>query len=89
MENKYISVNWKGVEYDIEYKRTKYVLLFTDKKNGARVAFVKKDGALGVYVNDTYSNPEMWENYPRLKGTNAYSLAPEQVKIFIEWLCEK
>lgn len=71
--------------YEIEYKMTDEVLFFKDK-DGASVGFVKKDGALSVYVNDKYSNPKMWKKYPRLKGTNAYTLAPEQVEIFLEWL---
>ncbi len=83
-----IKIKLKEKEYDIEYKRTKTVLYFNDK-DGASMGFVKKDGALSVFVNDKYSNPKMWEKYPRLKGTNAYTLAPEQVKIFLEWFNER
>lgn len=85
MEHKNIKVRVKAKTYDVEYKRTKDVLYFNDE-NGASIGFVKKNGRLGVYVNDKYSNPDMWEKYPLLQGTNAYTLAPEQVKMFLEWL---
>ena len=85
MEHKNIKVRVKAKTYDVEYKRTKDVLYFNDK-DGAAMGFVKMDGRLGVYVNDKYSNPDMWEKYPPLQGTNAYTLAPEQVKMFLEWL---
>jgi len=88
MEHKNIKLKFKGKKYDIEYKRTKSFLYFNDK-NGASIAFIKSKGSiLGVYVNDKYSNPEMWKKYPSLKGTNAYTLAPKQIKIFLEWFNE-
>ena len=87
MEHKNIRLELKGKKYDIEYKRTQSVLYFNDK-DGASIGFVKDKGRLSVFVNDKYSNPKMWEKYPRLKGTNAYTLAPEQVKIFMEWFNE-
>ena len=87
MEHKNIRLELKGKKYDIEYKRTKNVLYFNDKK-GASIGFVKDKGRLSVFVNDKYSNPKIWEKYPRLKGTNAYTLAPEQIKIFMEWFNE-
>ena len=82
---KNINLKYNGKKYDIEYKRTKNVLYFNDK-NGASIGFVKVRGSLSVFVNDKYSNPKMWKKYPNLKGTNAYTLAPEQIKIFIDWL---
>ena len=87
MEHKNIKLESGGEKYDIEYKRTQSVLYFNDK-DGASIGFVKDKGRLSVFVNDKYSNPKMWEKYPRLKGTNAYTLAPEQVKIFMEWFNE-
>ena len=75
-------------EYDIEYKQTDTFLYFNDK-DGASIAFLKGDGKLHIYVNDKYSNPKMWKEYPTLKGTNAYVLTPEQVKIFFDWFKEK
>jgi hypothetical protein len=84
---KNINLKYNGKKYDIEYKRTKNVLYFNDK-NGASIGFVKVRGSLSVFVNDKYSNPKMWKKYPRLKGTNVYTLAPKQVKIFIEWFYE-
>jgi hypothetical protein len=87
MEHKNIKLELEGKKYDIEYKQTKNVLYFNDK-NGASIGFVKRKGHLGCFVNDKYSNPKMWKKYPRLKGTNAYTLAPEQVKIFLEWFNE-
>ncbi len=83
-KQKNIKLEMGGVKYDIGYKRTKDVLYFNDK-DGASIGFVKKDGALSVFVNDKYSNPKMWKKYPSLNGTNAYTLAPKQVKIFLEW----
>ena len=71
--------------YDVEYKRTKDVLYFNDEE-GASIGFVKKYGVLCVLVNDKYSNPDMWKKHPRLKGTNAYTLSPKQVKMFLDWL---
>jgi hypothetical protein len=88
MKKENISLKLEGKKYDIEYKQTKYVLYFNDK-NGAFIGFVKGKGRLSIYVNDKYSNPEMWKKYPRLKGTNAYTLAPKQVKIFLEWFNDK
>ena len=88
MKHKNIRLELKGKKYDIEYKQTKNVLYFNDK-NGASIGFVKRKGHLGCFVNDKYSNPKMWKKYPRLKGTNAYTLAPEQVKIFLEWFNER
>ncbi len=85
MEHENIKLELRGKKYDIEYKQTKNVLYFNDK-DGASIGFVKKDGNLSVFVNDKYSNPKMWKKYPNLKGTNAYTLAPEQIKIFIDWL---
>ena len=85
---KNINLKYNGKKYDIEYKRTKNVLYFNDK-NRASIGFVKVRGSLSVFVNDKYSNPKMWKKYPRLKGTNAYTLAPEQVKIFLEWFNER
>ena len=87
MEHKNIKLELEGKKYYIEYKQTKNVLYFNDK-DGASIGFVKKDGKLSVFVNDKYSNPKMWKKHPRLKGTNAYTLAPEQVKIFLEWFNE-
>ena len=87
MEHKNIKLELEGKKYDIEYKQTKNVLYFNDK-NGASIGFVKRKGHLGCFVNDKYSNPKMWKKYPSLKGTNAYTLAPEQVKIFLEWFNE-
>ncbi len=84
MEHKNIKLELEGKKYDIEYKRTKDILYFNDK-DGASIGFVKGKGKLGVYINDKYSNPKMWKKYPRLKGTNAYTLAPKQVKIFMDW----
>jgi hypothetical protein len=84
MEHKNIKLELEGKKYDIEYKRTKDTLYFNDK-DGASIGFVKGKGKLGVYINDKYSNPKMWKKYPRLKGTNAYTLAPKQVKIFMDW----
>ena len=88
MEHKNIKLELEGKKYDIEYKRTKDILYFNDK-DGASIGFVKGKGKLGVYINDKYSNPKMWKKYPRLKGTNAYTLAPKQVKIFLEWFNEE
>jgi hypothetical protein len=85
MIHKNIKIKLNRKEYDIEYKQTKNVLYFNDK-DGASIGFVKGYRSLGVYVNDRYSNPEMWIKYPRLKGTNAYALSPEQIKIFLNWL---
>ena len=84
MIHKNIKIKLGGKKYDIEYKLTKDVLYFNDK-NGASIGFVKKDGALSIFVSDTYSNPKMWKKYPSLNGTNAYTLAPKQVKIFMDW----
>ena len=88
MEHKNIKLESEGKKYDIEYKRTKNVLYFNDK-NGASIGFVKDKGRLSVFVNDKYSNPKMWKKYPRLKGTNAYTLASKQIKIFLEWFNEE
>ena len=85
IEHRNIKLEFEGEKYDIEYKQTKNTLYFNDK-NGASIGFVKSKGSLSVFVDDKYSNPKMWEKYPRIKGTNAYTLAPEQIKIFIEWL---
>ncbi len=87
MEHKNIKLESEGKKYDIEYKRTKNVLYFNDK-NGASRGFVKGKSGLSVFVNDKYSNPKIWEKYSSLKGTNAYTLAPNQVKIFLEWFNE-
>ena len=88
MEHKNIKLESGGEKYDIEYKRTKNVLYFNDK-NGASIGFVKSKGKLGIFVNDKYSNPKMWKKYPRLNGTNAYTLASKQIKIFLEWFNEE
>ena len=88
MEHKNIKLKSGGKKYDIEYKRTKNILYFNDK-NGASIGFVKSKGRLSVFVNDKYSNLKMWKKYPHLKGTNAYTLAPKQVKIFLEWFNER
>jgi hypothetical protein len=88
MIHKNIKIKFKGKEYDIKYKQTKTVLYFNDR-DGASIGFVKGEGGLSVYVNDIYSNPKMWKKYPRLKGTNAYTLAPEQLKIFFDWIKEE
>ena len=88
MEHKNINLKIKGKKYDIEYKKTKYILYFNDK-NGASIGFVKGKGNLSVFINDKYSNPKMWKKYPTLKGTNAYKLAPKQIKIFFDWFKEK
>lgn len=88
MEHKNIKLELGEETYDIEYKRTQSVLYFNDK-GGASIGFVKDKGRLSVFVNDKYSNPKMWKKYPRLKGTNAYTLASKQIKIFLEWFNEE
>ena len=72
--------------YSIEYSETDDVLIFRDKE-GAAIGFVKDNTnhGLGVYVSDEYSNPDMWEKHPDLKGTNTYMLAPEQIAILLKW----
>ena len=79
-----IKVRVNAKTYDIKYNRTKDVLYFNDKK-GASIGFVKKYGRLSVFINDKYSNPDIWKKYPLLKGTNAYTLSSRQVIIFLEW----
>jgi hypothetical protein len=86
MLSKNINLKYEGKKYDIEYKRTDNVLYFKDK-NGTSIGFVKKNGVLSVFVSNEYST-KMWKKYPALKGTNAYTLAPTQVKIFLEWFNE-
>ena len=85
MKQNKLKITYNKRNYEVQYKITDDVLFFNDK-NGANIGFAKNGGALSVYVNDKYSNPKMWKKYPRLKGINAYLLAPEQVRIFLEWL---
>ena len=82
--HKIINIKLNRKKYRIEYKQNKNILYFNDK-NGGSIGFVKKGQQLSVFVNDKYSNSKMWKKYPRLKGINAYTLSPKQMKIFFKW----
>ncbi|MHB1764941.1 MAG: hypothetical protein ACYCS1_05325 [Gammaproteobacteria bacterium] len=98
-KSKYLNVKFNGKYYTIEYKISRYVLYFTDK-NGASLGFVRRGakGGLGVYCNDKYklslenyvqsikNEKQRKQTQERLKGTNAYTLAPEQVTLLKNWL---
>jgi hypothetical protein len=99
MENQEnLEIKFRNKKYSISYKKTKDILFFNDK-NGASIAFIRKRAnGLSIYVNDKYK--KNLEDYTkkikdekqreqaeeRLRGVNAYTLAPEQIKILIEWL---
>ena len=83
-QNKNIKLKYKGKKYNIKCYQNKNNLYFKDK-NGASIGFIKNGNALIIFISDEYSKTTR-KNYPNLKGINAYTLAPEQVKIFIDWL---
>ena len=83
-----IKLNFNNKEYNIEYIKTKFFLTFKDM-NGARISFIKSENGLSIYVSDEYSKGFGGKKYPNLKGTNAYTLAKEQIKILTEWMNEE
>lgn len=87
-EHFFLIVNHKNKEYHIEYRKTKFFLTFKDT-NGGRITFIRSENGLSVFVSDEYSKGFGGKKYPNLKGTNAYTLAKEQIKIFTEWMNEE
>ena len=82
MEHKIIKAKINKKEWTIEYKMTKKVLYFNDK-NGHSLGFVINDGEVGVYQNGYRIDAK---KFPRLKGSYGYTMAKEQVALFIMWL---
>ena len=86
IEMKILKLKHNNRNYKILYNITDEVLIFNDE-NGSSIAFAKgTDQSIGVYVSDEYSKFKMWEKYPSLKGTNAYCLVKEQIKILLKWM---
>ena len=88
---KNLNIIYEGDKYIIQAYMTKRILWFKDMHNGGSIIIVKgnpkvKDkGELTFLVNDKYMK-ELWKKYPKSKGFNSYTLAPEQTKIFLNWI---
>ncbi len=78
-----INIKSDGKKYSIRYRLNKNILYFTDKYGGS-IAFVKSNSGLSIFVDDKYSEKILEKDFSTLI-INSYKLAPEQIKIFVNW----
>lgn len=84
-----LELKYNNKNYKISYNETKEKLIFKDE-NGSSIYFIRniETGGFCIFIDDIYGK-KIQKKYSKIRGINAYTLAPEQIKILLNWINKK